>query len=282
MEKIPNLKSYFGFTKMPFTKYMWASKMFDASSQQELLKGLFLWLQTKGIAMVYGPAGVGKSISLRRFKQDLDNRRYEIFYLFNTRLTPLGFMRSLSRLLGLPVLYQQADLFDALSEHLGQFEQRLNKHPVIILDDADGLRDELLELLRLLANFDMDSEDRFSFILSGSHKLAMRIKQAKNEALRQRIGFNHQLSGFTFDDAVSYVHFHLKRAEAPTELFSQNAIKTIFHYAQGLPRVMNQIALQALIRAAIRGKNTINAGFLKQHVLTHSLFDHNLDQQQSS
>lgn len=279
MKETPNLKSFFGFTKMPFSKYMWASKMFEASSQQDLLKGLSLWLQTKGIALIYGPAGVGKSISLRRFKQDLDERRYEIFYLFNTRLTPLGFMRSLSRLLGLPVLYQQADLFDALSEHLGQFEQRSNKHPLIILDDADGLRDELLELLRLLSNFDMDSDDRFSFILSGSHTLAMRIKQAKNEALRQRIGFNHQLSGFTIDDAVSYVHFHLKRAEAPPELFSQNSIKIIFHYAQGLPRVMNQIALQALIRAAISGKNAINAGFLKQHVLTHSLFDHNLDHQ---
>ena len=279
MQKPPNLKSYFGFTKMPFTKYMWASTMFEATSQKQLINGLSLWVQARGIALVYGPAGVGKSISLRRFKNDLDERSYQSFYLFNTRLTPLGFMRSLSRHLGLPVLYHQSDLFDALSAHLGQYEQRTNKHPVIIIDDADGLRDELLETLRLLANFEFDSQDRFSFILSGSHRLAVRIRQANNEALKQRVGFSHQLSGFTIDDALAYVRFHLERAEAPAELFSQNAVKAIFHYAQGLPRVMNQIAMQALIRAAICGKTTINAGFLKQQVFTHSLFDHNLDQQ---
>jgi type II secretory pathway predicted ATPase ExeA len=279
MKNSPNLKAYFGFTKMPFTKYMWASKMFDASSQKELLHGLGLWLQTRGIALLYGPAGVGKSITLRRFKNDIDDRHYDIFYCFHLRLTPLGFMRSLSRLFGLPVLYHQADLFDALNQHLGQYQQRFNKHPLIIFDDADALRDDLLELLRLLANFDMDSEERISFILSGSHKLAARIRNPQNESLKQRIGFSHQLTGFTLDDALDYVRFHLQRAEAPAELFSNEAIQTIFHLAQGLPRVINQIAMHALIRAAIANKNKIDETFLKNYVMTNSLFDSKLDEQ---
>lgn len=281
-KKTPNLKSYYGFTKIPFTKYMWASKMYTADSQQQLLTGLSLWLQTKGIALVYGPTGVGKSISLRRFKNDADDRRYDIFYLFNLRLTPLGFMRSLSRVLSLPVLYHQADLFDSLSAYLGQYQQRCNKHPVIIFDDADLLPDQLLETLRLLANFDMDSDDRVSFILSGTHKLAARIRSGQNESLKQRIGFSHQLTGFTIDDAIAYVQFHLDRAEAPAKLFSSNAVKTIFHYAKGLPRVINQIAIQALIRAAIKGKQVIDADFLKHHVFVNSLFDNNLDEHQLS
>ena len=279
-KKKPNLKSYYGFTKIPFTKYMWASKMYTADSQQQLLTGLSLWLQTKGVALVYGSTGVGKSISLRRFKNDADDRRYDIFYLFNLRLTPLGFMRSLSRMLSLPVLYHQADLFDSLSAYLGQYQQRCNKHPVIIFDDADLLPDQLLETLRLLANFEMDSDDRVSFILSGTHKLAARIRSGQNESLRQRIGFSHQLTGFTIDDAIAYVRFHLDRAEAPANLFSSNAVKTIFHYAKGLPRVINQIAIQALIRAAINGKEAIDADFLKHHVLVNSLFDNNLDEHQ--
>lgn len=281
-KKAPDLKSYFGFTKMPFTKYMWASKMYTAASQQQLLTGLSLWLQAKGMALVYGPTGVGKSISLRRFKTDIDERRYDIFYLFNLRLTPLGFMRSLSRVLSLPVLYHQADLFDALSAYLGQYQQRCNKHPVIIFDDADTLADELLELLRVLANFDMDGEDRVSFILSGTQKLAARIRSGQNESLKQRIGFSHQLTGFTIDDAIAYVRFHLDRADAPARVFTQNAVKTIFHYAMGLPRVINQIALQSLIRAAICGKQTIDAKFLKQQVLVNSLFDNKLDEHQPS
>ena len=81
------------------------------------------------------------------------------------------------------------------------------------------------------------AEERISFILSGSHKLAARIRHPQNESLKQRIGFSHQLRGFTLDDALDYVRFHLDRCEAPPELFSENAIKTLFHFAQGLPRV---------------------------------------------
>lgn len=272
-EQQMHLKSYFGFSKIPFTKYMWATKMFHASAQQELIDGLRFWLETKGIALLYGPAGVGKSISLRRFKTELDERRYDLFYLFNLRITPTGFLRSLCRILGLPVLYHQADLFDSISTFLAQYEERNRKHPIIIFDDGDGLSDRLLELLRLLGNFAMDSEDRFSFILSGSQKLALKLKQPQNEAFKQRIVFAHSLRGFTIDDARKYIRFHLQRSEGPKELFTEGAVQLIFHLAKGLPRVINQIALQGLIRAAIRHVDKIDESFLKQHVLNNSLFD---------
>lgn len=247
-----HLSSYFGFSKIPFTKFMWSKKMFDASSQRELIDGLHFWLETKGIALLCGPPGAGKSISLRKFKEELDDRRYDLFYLFNLRITPIGLLRSLCRILALPVLYHQADLFDSISAFLNQYEQRTGKHPVIIFDDGDGLSDRLIELLRSLGNFMMDSEDRFSFILSGSQKLALRLKQPQNEAFRQRIVFAHNLRAFTIEDARNYICFHLERAEGPKELFSETAVQLISHLAKGLPRVINQIALQTLIRAAIR------------------------------
>jgi len=273
-----HLTSYFGFSKIPFTKFMWSKKMFDASSQRELIDGLHFWLETKGIALLCGPPGAGKSISLRRFKEELDDRRYELFYLFNLRITPIGLLRSLCRILALPVLYHQADLFDSISSFLNQYEERTGKHPVIIFDDGDGLSDRLIELLRSLANFMMDSEDRFSFILSGSQKLALRLKQPQNEAFKQRIVFAHNLRAFTIEDARNYIGFHLQRAEGPKELFSENAVQLIFHLAKGLPRVINQIALQTLIRAAIRKVDKIDESFLKQQVLNGSLFDGNLQE----
>lgn len=273
-----HLTSYFGFSKVPFTKYMWAKKMFDASSQRELIDGLHFWLQTRGIALICGPAGVGKSISLRRFKEELDDRSYDLFYLFNLRITPTGFLRSLCRVLALPLLYHQADLFDSISSFLAQYEERTGKHPIIIFDDGDALSDRLLELLRVLANFNMDSEDRFSFILSGSQKLPLQLKQPQNEAFRQRIVFAHSLRSFTIDDAHNYIRFHLQRSDGPKELFTEGAVKLIFHLAKGLPRLINQVALQAIIRAAVRGVDKIDENFLKQQVLNGSLFDNKLEE----
>jgi type II secretory pathway predicted ATPase ExeA len=273
-----HLTSYFGFSKVPFTKYMWSKKMFDASSQRELIDGLHFWLETKGIALLCGPPGAGKSISLRRFKEELDDRRYDLFYLFNLRITPIGLLRSLCRTLALPVLYHQADLFDSISAFLDQYEQRTGKHPIILFDDGDGLSDRLIELLRSLGNFAMDSEDRFSFILSGSQKLASRLKQPQNEAFRQRIVFAHNLRAFTIDDARNYIRFHLERCEGPKELFTEGTVQLIFHVAKGLPRVINQVALQAIIRAATRNVDKIDESFLKQHVLNASLFDGKLEE----
>jgi general secretion pathway protein A len=273
-----HLTSYFGFSKVPFTKYMWSKKMFDASSQRELIDGLHFWLETKGVALLCGPPGAGKSITLRRFKEELDDRRYDLFYLFNLRITPIGLLRSLCRTLALPLLYHQTDLFDSISVFLDQYEQRTGKHPIIIFDDGDGLSDRLIELLRSLGNFAMDSEDRFSFILSGSQKLASRLKQPQNEAFRQRIVFSHNLRAFTIDDARNYVRFHLERCEGPKELFTEAAIQLIFHVAKGLPRVINQVALQAIIRGAIRKVDKIDESFLKQHVLNGSLFDGKLEE----
>jgi type II secretory pathway predicted ATPase ExeA len=119
----------------------------------------------------------------------------------------------------------------------------------------------------------MDSEDRFSFILSGSQKLALRLKQPQNEAFRQRIGFAHTLRGFTIEDARNYIRFHMERSEGPKDLFTEAAVQLLFHLAKGPPRVINQIALQAIIRAAIRQVDKIDENFLKQQVLNPSLFD---------
>ena len=64
--------------------------------------------------------------------------------------------------------------------------------------------------------------------------------------------------------------------EGPKELLADNAIQLIFHLAKGIPRVINQLALQAIIRAAVQGSHTIDENFLKQHVLNNSIFDNKL------
>jgi type II secretory pathway predicted ATPase ExeA len=61
-------------------------------------------------------------------------------------------------------------------------------------------------------------------------KKSFRIRNPQNDSLKQRISFSHQLRGFTLDDALDYVRFHLDRCEAPPELLTENAIKTLFQF----------------------------------------------------
>jgi len=64
-KQMRRLRSHFAFTKIPFSKFMWAVNMFDSAGQRELDQGLHMWTEVKGIGLVVGPSGVGKSITLR-------------------------------------------------------------------------------------------------------------------------------------------------------------------------------------------------------------------------
>ena len=84
------LRSHFGFSKLPFGKTMWAAQMFDSQSQRELLDALLLWSDVKGVALVTGPTGVGKSITLRRFVAELDEARFRVIDFTYLPATPTG------------------------------------------------------------------------------------------------------------------------------------------------------------------------------------------------
>lgn len=266
------IQSYFGFTKIPFTKYLRATNMFLSNVQNELVQSLELFLDYRGICMICGHPGVGKSITLRRFRDQIDSKRYRLFYLFNLRTTPLGFFRSMARTLGLSPSFQKADLFDMISSELAGHEEKTGYYPLIILDDCDGLSDALLEDLRLLTNHAMDSEDRFSLILAGSNRFPSRLRQPQNRTLAQRITYSFSLRGFTVKEAGDYIRFHLERVEGPTDLFHPSAVQLLFQASQGYPRVINQLASHALIQATVKKKERIDEKFLRHHVLEQSLF----------
>ncbi len=268
------LQAYFHFSRMPFTKKMWAKQMFESQSQGELKRGLELWVELQGICLVSGPNGAGKSITLRRLCYDLSNRKkHEVFYMCLPRCSPIGFFRSLCRSFGLLPRQNLSDMFDNMSSILANYEEKTGKHPILIVDDADSLTDDTLEALRRLLNFDMDHKIRWSLILSAIPNFVFRLRQPHNTGLHQRICFSHYLKGFSLEDTREYIAFHLQRAHGPKELFSDDAILLLFNLSRGFPRVINQFAIHSLIRAATLKADAINAAFIKSKVLSNPLFE---------
>ena len=266
------LRAHFAFSKSPFAKKMWARQMFDSMSQRQLLRGLEMWTDLGGIALVTGPSGVGKSITLRRFVHELDDSRFRVFSLSYLPSTVTGFLRSLCRHLGLPMRLHGVDLFDAAQQMLVQYADQHGAHPVLVLDDAEGLTDPVVDTLRRLTTYDLDAEDRFSLLIAGSDELLRVIRPTHQEPLRTRISFAHVLHAFSLEDTQNYVRFHLERADADPKLFSPDAVARIFHASQGRPRQINQLALQALIEAAVAGRESIDGAFIKHVIAAHPLY----------
>jgi len=266
------LRAHFGFTKTPFHKAMRAAQMYDSESQRQLVSGLEMWTEVGGIALCTGPTGVGKSISLRRFLQGLDERRFHVVHFTYLPGTVTGFLRSMSRALGLRMRLHGADLFDAAREHLADYEQTHGPHPVVVIDDAEGLSVPVLDVLRRLTTHDLDAELRFSILLTGTEEVAAALRLPQLESLRTRISYAHALRPFTIEDTRNYLRFHIERAEADPNLLTDDACRKIFHTSQGRPRAVNQLAIHALISAAATGREEIDGRFMQQTIAAHPLY----------
>ena len=264
------LLAHFGLSRLPFRKNVPASDMFQSRAQLALLHGLGYFLDIRGIALVTGHSGVGKSITLRRFVQSLDEDRYRTVHLAIAPTTAIGFLRALNRALGLPMRAHAADLFSQAQQHLCADQ---GPHPVLVIDDAEGCKPELLDLLRRLAAHGLDGEDRFSVLISGTEHLLDTLRAPTLEPLRSRVTYAQVLRPFQVDDTHAYVNWHLAKAEAPKNLFSDEAVRILFQASAGRPRRVNQLALQALVSAAVHGREHIDARFITDTLADHPLFD---------
>jgi type II secretory pathway predicted ATPase ExeA len=266
------LRSHFGFSKLPFGKTLWAAHMFDSQSQRELLDALLMWSDVKGVALVTGPTGVGKSITLRRFITEIDETRFHVIEFPYLPTTATGFLRSLCRKLGLPLRQHRADLFDAVQTYLKSYQQEHGAHPILLIDNGEGLSIVILDLLRRLTCYELDAEDRFSLLLAGTDELLAGLRDPSLASLRTRIGYAHLLRSFSLEDTRNYIHFHLQRAEVDPKLVTDEAIKRLFQTSHGRPRTINQLAMQSFIQAAVVGRDTIDGEFLAHLIAAHPLY----------
>jgi type II secretory pathway predicted ATPase ExeA len=266
------LKGHFGFTKTPFHKSMKARDMFDSCGQRELYQALGMWADLRGIALVTGASGVGKSITLRRFVADLDEARYRVVRFTYLPTTVTGFLRSFSRSLGLRMRMHGADLFDAAREHLVAYEDEHGPHPVILIDDAEGISVPVLDAIRRLTAYELDAEDRFSVLLSGTEDILSALRHPNLDSLRSRIGYAQILKAFTLEDTRNYIRFHLERADVKSDLFSDDAVRRVFQATHGKPRSINQLCLQTLVQAVVRGIDRVDGKFMATQIAAHPLY----------
>lgn len=267
------LQSHFQFTRLPFRKSVKHDEMFDSRAQRELLHGLQMWSELRGMALVTGPSGAGKSITVRRFIRSLDESRFHIVTLHHACATLTGFLRSLNRALELPMRQHASDLFDQAHRHLTANGPDRGPHTVLVLDDAEAMRSEIFDVLRRLTNYALDAEDRFSILITGTDAVIRTLKDPALESFCTRLGYVHALKPFNLEDTRNYVSHQVRYAGARDELVAEGAIRKIFNASGGIPRRINQLGLHALVQAAVVGIDAISADFMQQQINAHPLYD---------
>lgn len=251
-------KSYWGMEFNPFDKTICENNRFESSDLREMLSRLKHLQDIRGIGLFTGLPGTGKTYALRCFKNSLNPNLYRTVYLPMSTLTVMEFYRSLAIGLGLSPAFKKIDLFNDIQDRIRSLYKDKKITPVIILDEAQYLNSKILNDLKLLLNFDMDSKNYAILILAGLPILNNTLSLNVYEALKQRIVIKYMFSGISKKETVEYLSSRLSLCGANPGIFSDSAIEAIYACSNGSPRILNNIIQKCLILGAQKQVNSID------------------------
>lgn len=243
--------THFGLTQYPCENHIPAEEMYVSSAMAELSTRLDHLVQLCGIGLLTGNPGAGKSAACRKMASSLHTGIYKVIYVPLSTANPMDLYKTIAWELGLPTERNRAALYKCIREEVTRLTVDAKIRTVLILDEAQNLRNDVLEELRLLTNYAMDSENRLCLLLSGQSELRRRLGMAVHEALNQRIVVRYHLSGLMRDELPKYLNHLTKRAGCELPLFEPPAIEAIFQATKGLPRKVGILAHHTLLAAAL-------------------------------
>jgi type II secretory pathway predicted ATPase ExeA len=255
---IDKLQSHYGFTKTPFGKALAPQMLHRHGAHAEAVARIGWCITERALGVITGEVGAGKTVAVRAALAALDTSRNTTIYLGNPAVGGRGIYAGIVSALGGIPRFHKAALIPQTADLLAAEEHERGRTVTLVLDEAHLLDADQLEELRLLTNADMDSHPPFAALLVGQPTLRRRIKLGPFAALDQRIALRYAINGMTSQETSSYLNHHLKLAGRSDTLFSDDATALIHQVSRGLPRAVNNLAVQALVAAYATNKAIVD------------------------
>jgi type II secretory pathway predicted ATPase ExeA len=253
------LLAWFGLKRFPFDKNIKVQDALDTEPLKECLARLEYIKRRGGILLLTGDPGVGKTLALRRYVQNLNENLFKTYYTPLSTLSRSDILYHLNRMLGLPPRLSKSAVYTQIQKNLLDSKEQLGKTVLLIIDEAHLLQTGPLEELRLLTNFKMDSYDPFILVLSGQSDLRRVMEFAIMEPLNQRIAMRYHMPGLNLNESKDYVTHQLKLAGAKEPILDEKALEAVHEVSFGIPRKIGAVTEQALTYAMFDHKRTLTA-----------------------
>lgn len=240
-------EEFYGLKQKPFSKTPDPQFLFLSKNHEEALARMQYAVEEKDLIVLTGEIGSGKT-TLTRVLMDSLGEKYRVILIINPRLTPTQFLRTVAKRFDIDIPHNFKDsLLDSIYERVYKdYESGIT--PVIIIDEAQLIPNkDTFEEIRLLTNFQLDTTNLLSLILVGQTDLRRRLNHKAYFPLRQRIGLFYHLKPLASDEIKSYVEHRLRVSGLEEPIFTDDAIKKLYHYSGGIPRLINSIANSALL-----------------------------------
>jgi len=231
---------------------------FESDDYKNCVSRLNYLLTQKGFGLFTGLPGTGKTFSMRSFITGLNKNLYKVSYSAMSSLTTMDFYRGLAYGLDLEPAYKKVDMFRQIQQRILVLSKDKKITPVFILDEAQYLNTTILNDLKILFNFDMDSSRPAVVIITGLPMLTNILIKQIHEAIAQRIIVNYRFNGLTRSETEAYILSALNAASASASVFQPAAIEALFAGCDGSIRKLNGLISTALLIGEQKNLDSIN------------------------
>ena len=259
-----------GFQKEPFSTSPDPDFFYSSRQHESALTHILIELRLKrGLSVILGDVGTGKTTLSRKLIQELRSREDCIFHMildpsFEDAQT---FLTSISKNFGIIPSADEAptigDLRESLERFLFQKGVVENKTVIFIVDEAQKLNEVSLELLRVLLNYETNEFKLLQLVLLGQLELQPKIKEIPN--FFDRISYRGKLGPLDYEEMKEMILFRIKQAEyqANMDLFLEEAFHAIHEYTRGYPRQVTLLCHRALKSLLMNNKFVVDARMIE-------------------
>lgn len=252
---------FFGLRERPFELTPDPRYLYLSTRHREAISNLkYGLLSAKSVTLLLGEAGTGKTTVLNAVLESPDCRQLRTVSIKNPALTREEFVEMLANRFELPRESgrSKAALLATLDRVLPA-RRAAGVITALVIDEAQALGAELLEEVRLLANFETPTEKLLPVVLAGQSELGERLEEPSLRQLKQRVALRCEIVPFSLSDTAAYIASRIAAAGGvPGKLFTREAVTVIHEYSGGIPRTINVICDNALVTAMALSRQPID------------------------
>ena len=256
-------RQFFGLKEKPFNITSDPNFLYLSRVHKEAFAHLIYGIkERKGFLEITGEIGAGKTTLCRALLNHLDANTKSAF-IFNSTLPEMQLFQTILEDFGVCVGRRTKSSMLRLFNNFLLEELSKNNNVVLIIDEAQNLKPQVLEELRLLSNLETEKEKLFQMILVGQPELRDKLKSPNLKQLRQRIGVRFHLTPLSSCEIGEYIYHRLKVAGSNGDIsFSEDSLDVIYKYSGGIPRLINTVCDKALLSAYVAETKYIDSAII--------------------